>query len=141
VSDDVRLDREKSYLDSTAELETFELDGVQVLVVAGEIDLSNVTSLREAAISLRNDALGIVLDLTAATFIDSATLSLIFELQHSLARRCQAFRIVCAAGSNPRRVLELSALDRETPCDQDRDAAVAAIRRSLQVPDSAKREG
>jgi anti-sigma B factor antagonist len=120
---------------SAIEIEQLERDGVSVVAVAGEVDISNVAGLREAAFDVENEALGIVLDLSAASFIDSATLSLIFELNHDLKRRRQGFRVVCAPGSSAERVLELAALDPEARSEHDRDAAIDAIRHELRKYD------
>jgi anti-sigma B factor antagonist len=116
---------------SAIEIEQLERDGVSVVAVAGEVDISNVARLREAAFDVENEALGIVLDLSAASFIDSATLSLIFELNHDLKRRRQGFRVVCAPGSSAERVLDLAALGPEARSEHDRDAAIDAIRHEL----------
>jgi anti-anti-sigma factor len=114
-----------------AEIELAEREGVRVVAVAGELDISNVGTLEDVTFDLPNDALGIVLDLSSATYIDSATLGLLFRLHRSLKRRGQALRVVCPPGSSARRVLELTGFERETPPEEDRDAAIAAIRREL----------
>jgi anti-sigma B factor antagonist len=120
---------------------THEHDGVHIVEITGEIDLSNVAGVRVAALGVPNDALGLVLDLTATTFIDSSTLGLIFELQRDFERRCQAFRVVSPSGSNPRRVLELAALDRQTPCHEDRESAVADVLAQTGAPPRAQPAG
>jgi anti-anti-sigma factor len=114
-----------------AEIELAEREGVRVVTVAGELDISNVGALEDATFDLPNKALGIVLDLSAATYIDSATLGLLFKLHRDLKRRGQALRVVCPPGSSAQRVLELTAFERETPPEEDRDAAIAAIRRDV----------
>lgn len=118
-----------------AEIELAEREGVRVVAVTGELDISNVGALEDATFDLPNEALGIVLDLSSATYIDSATLSLLFKLNHSLKRRGQALRVVCPPGSSAQRVLELTAFERELPPEEDRDAAVAAIRRDVPLHD------
>jgi anti-anti-sigma factor len=118
-----------------AEIELAEREGVRVVAVIGELDISNVGALEDATFDLPNEALGIVLDLSSATYIDSATLSLMFRLHRSLKRRGQALRVVCPAGSSAQRVLELTAFERELPPEEDRDAAVAAIRRDVPLHD------
>ena len=118
-----------------AEIELAEREGVRVVAVAGELDISNVGALADATFDLPNEALGIVLDLSCATYIDSATLGLMFKLNHSLKRRGQALRVVCTPGSSAQRVLELTAFERELPPEEDRDAAVAAIRRDVPLHD------
>ena len=61
----------------------------------GEIDLSNVDDLTgsvEAAVS--NRALGVVLDLTDVTYLDSTGLRLIFRMLRKLQDRQQVLRLV-----------------------------------------------
>ncbi len=114
-----------------AEIEFAEREGVRVVTVTGELDISNVGALEDATFDLPNKALGIVLDLSSATYIDSATLGLVFKLHRDLRRRGQALRVVCPPGSSVQRVFELAAFERETPPEEDRDAAIAAIRRDV----------
>lgn len=116
---------------SLAEIERVEDGGVLIVGVTGEVDVSNVEALAEAAYSLPNAALGLVLDLSGATYIDSATIGLLFKLHASLRRRGQALRVVCQQGSSTRRVLELTGFDQSTPNEEDRESAVAAIRREV----------
>jgi anti-anti-sigma factor len=118
-----------------AEIELTEQEGVRVVLVAGELDISNVGALEDATFDLSNDALGVVVDLSSTTYIDSATLGLLFKLHRSLKRRGQALRVVCPPGSSARRVLELTGFERETPSAEDRDAAIAAIRREVPLCD------
>jgi anti-anti-sigma factor len=114
-----------------AQIERSDQDGVRVIAVSGELDISNIDALRQAAFDVPNEALGIVLDLCAARHIDSATVRLLFELQHSLQRRRQALRIVYAPGSIVERVIELAAFDSEGSCARERAQAVTAIRREV----------
>jgi anti-anti-sigma factor len=118
-------------MNSAAEIERCDLDGVRVVAVAGEVDVSNVGALQLAVGELSNEALGIVVDLSAATYIDSATVGLLFRLRSRLGRRGQVLRVSCPQGSSARRVLELTGFDRQAPPFQDRDAAVDAIRREV----------
>lgn len=114
-----------------AELEVAEQEGVRIVTVAGELDISNVGALEQATFDLPNEALGMVLDLSATTYIDSATLGLLFKLNRSLERRGQSLRVVCTPGSSARRVLELTGFERDSTPERDRDAAIAAIRRDV----------
>jgi anti-anti-sigma factor len=115
----------------TMRLEQSDAHGVRVVAVAGELDMSNVAALRDATSALPNDALGIVVDLRAASFIDSATIGLLYELHSALARRRQALRVLCGVGSTPRRVLEMMSFDRDALSEEDADAAIAAIREAV----------
>lgn len=118
-------------MNNAAEIEHCDRDGVRVIAVAGELDVSNVEALRRAVGELSNDALGVAIDLSAATFIDSATVGLLFKLRSSLSRRGQVLCVVCPPDSGPRRVLELTGFDRQAPPLPDRDAAIDAIRRAV----------
>jgi anti-anti-sigma factor len=118
-----------------AEIELAEREGVRIVTVAGELDISNAGTLEDATFDLPNEALGIVLDMSSVSYVDSATLGLLFKLSYSLKRRGQVLRVVCPPGSSAQRVLELTGFERETPPDKDRDAAIAAIRRDVQLRD------
>jgi anti-anti-sigma factor len=118
-----------------ARIERAELDGVRLVTVDGELDISNVAMLERATFDLGNDSLGIVLDLRAASYIDSATLGVLFKLQHSLQRRGQALRVVCGPGSSAQRVLELTGFHREVQCERDPERAIAALRADVPVRD------
>jgi anti-anti-sigma factor len=116
-----------------ATVERSEHAGVRLVAVTGELDISNVALLEDATFDLPNGELGIVLDLSLATYIDSATLGLLFKLQHSLQRRGQALRVVCLAESNAQRVLELTGFSDMVTCEAGREAAIAAIRADVPV--------
>lgn len=112
-------------------LERTVTDGVYVVAISGEVDISNVKDLREAAYALPNDALGVVIDLVQTRFMDSTTLSLLFDLHASLSRRRQALRVVCPVGSIPRRLLEVTCFPPETLAEPDAVSAAASIRAQL----------
>lgn len=135
MSSPAHADGDRAQVFPLAEIELAEHEGVRVVAVAGELDISNVGALERATFDLPNEALGIVLDLSAATYIDSATLGLLFKLHRSLERRGQALRVVCQPGSSAMRVLELTGFDRSTPHEEDREAAIAAIHRDVPLRD------
>jgi anti-anti-sigma factor len=114
-----------------ARIERAESDGVYALCVVGELDISNVGVLRDAAMQIPNEALGLVIDLTDTGFIDSATVGLLFELQESLARRSQALRVVCPAGMPAERVLEMMSFDSGARAQVTVEQAAEAIRREM----------
>ena len=114
-----------------AQVEQHDRDGVRTVEVAGELDLSNLAALRDATSRLSNDALGVVIDLRATTFIDSSAVGLFCELQSSLKRRRQALRLVCVPGSAPHQVLEMMSFDAESLETGDARAASAAIREAV----------
>jgi anti-anti-sigma factor len=116
-----------------ARIDSAEHEGVHLVTVEGELDISNVGTLEGAAFDLPNEALGVVLDLSATSYIDSATLGLLFKLRHALQRRGQALRVVCGPGSSARRVLDLAGFGSDLACERDCGEAIAAIRREVVV--------
>lgn len=124
--DDAEQSRRMS-MTPLAEMELSDWEGVRVVAVEGEIDISNIGELERATLTLPNETLGLVLDLSSASYIDSATLGLLFKLRRALRRRRQVLCVVCAQGSSARRVLELTGFDREHT-HVDREAAIASIR-------------
>jgi anti-anti-sigma factor len=118
-------------IDNAAEVERSDDEGVRVVAVAGEVDVANVGAVECAVGELANGALGVVVDLSEATYIDSATVGLLFRLRSSLNRRGQALRVICAPGSSAWRVLQLTGFDRAVAPLQDRDAAIEAVRQAV----------
>ena len=83
-------------------------DGVVVAALPEEIDLANargITSLVAAAVP--NEAVGLVLDLSGTTYLDSSGVHLIFDLADRLGARQQRLVLAVPETSNVRRVLEL----------------------------------
>ncbi len=111
-----------------AEIEQAERDGVHTLAVSGELDISNVGLLRDAVAQAPADSLGLVVDLSKATFVDSATVGFLFELKHDLEQRTHALRVVAPKGTPAERVLSMTAFDAGVRGEPTLAAAVAAIR-------------
>lgn len=114
--------------DDLARLSRSERDGVVLARLAGEVDISNVGEIEAELFALPNEALGLVLDLSATTFIDSSAVSLVYGLRERLRRRGQTLRIVVPPGTAPRRVLELTGYDHAGPLDVELDRAEEAVR-------------
>jgi anti-sigma B factor antagonist/stage II sporulation protein AA (anti-sigma F factor antagonist) len=75
----------------------------------GEIDLSNVDELIGALeTSIGNDAMGLVLDISAVTYLDSTGLRLIFRVARQMQDRQQELRLVVPDTALIWRVLRLS---------------------------------
>ena len=83
------------------------LAGVVVAHLEGEVDMSNAVELG-AAITARvpSDARGLVLDLAAVEYLDSAGIHALFELRDRLGRRGQEIRLALAADSPVATALE-----------------------------------
>jgi anti-sigma B factor antagonist len=83
-----------------ADLSFERLEGVVVARLQGEVDMSNASDLA-AAITARvpSDASGLVLDLAAVHYLDSAGIQALFELRERLMRRGQEIRLAFADDS------------------------------------------
>ena len=77
--------------------------------LSGEIDLSNVDDLTAALEdTVDNHALGLVVDLTDVTYLDSTGVRLLFRLARRLRDRQQTLHLVIPEQARTRRILELS---------------------------------
>lgn len=80
-----------------------------VAALSGAVDLSNVEDLAQRLErSVTNRCQGLVLDLTAVTYLDSTGLRLVYRLARQLGDRQQGLRLVVPPGSRITRVLELA---------------------------------
>lgn len=77
------------------------------LIVDGELDIASVPPLRERLWRLRHEDADVVLDLTAVTFLDSATIELLWSLGDR--RRAGNLTIVPPVG-HARELLELTGI-------------------------------
>jgi anti-sigma B factor antagonist len=108
-------------------------DGVRVIAVRGELDLSTASDLErplEDAISSGDAA--VLIDLTECEFIDSTGIALIVRAWQRLDRSADGGgngRVVISSGNDQvRRVLEITGLELSIPIHSTRDQALAALR-------------
>jgi len=103
-------------------------DSVGVVSLRGEVDIVQAHELRERLVSaIRNDDLGLVVDLTEATYIDSVGVSLLFELAERLAERQLRLGVVVPDGGLVTRVLRIVNLNSVAGVHDTVNDAVAAI--------------
>ena len=87
-----------------------ERDGVTILEVHGDIDLSTVPHLR-GPLTQRMADRPFILDLQDVPFMDSAGLALIVEARNGFTNRA-AFSVTVREQSQPARILRLGQFDR-----------------------------
>lgn len=93
-----------------------DVDGVRVVQVRGEVDLSNAPDVMEAiAKEVPNDASLVVVDLSDTGYLDSSGIAMIFRLAQRLGYRRQEVRLVVPANSPIRAVLELTKVHQVIP--------------------------
>ena len=103
-------------------------DSVGVVSLQGEVDIVRAHGLREHLVSLiRNEDLGLVVDLSEATYIDSAGVSLLFELAERLVERRLRLAVVVPDGGLVTRVLRIVNLKSVAEVHATVGDAVAAI--------------
>jgi anti-anti-sigma factor len=104
-------------------------DAVGVVRLTGDVDIVQAQELRGKLLAaVRNEDLGLVVDLTDASYIDSVGVSLLFELADRLAARQLRLAIVLPQGGLVERVLRIVNLASVADIHRDADDAVSAIR-------------
>jgi anti-anti-sigma factor len=117
--------------DRLSEIEFEERGGVLVAQIRGEVDGSNAVELGKAlGQALPSSARGMVLDLSAVEYLDSAGIELLFDLARRLGDRRQRLRLAVPSRSPVRRVLEICDIDSVAPMADTADGAAGAIAES-----------
>jgi len=92
-----------------SEVEVVVREGVPVVRIRGEIDLSNVgATLRSIEAAVDESAPGLVVDLRELEFLDSAGVRLLFEAARLVTSAGGRFVALVSPGSPAVRVLELA---------------------------------
>jgi anti-anti-sigma factor len=95
-------------------------DGVVIAALPEEIDLANARGITAmVAGAIPNEAVGLVLDLSGTTYLDSSGVHLIFDLADRLGARQQKLVLAVPESSNVRRVLELVDVTVVAPMEPD----------------------
>jgi anti-anti-sigma factor len=104
-------------------------ESVGVVTLTGEMDIVQAGQLRERLLgAVRNEDLGLVVDLTEASYIDSVGVSLLFELAEKLSERQLRLGVVLPGGGLVGRVLGIVNLGAVAELYPSVDEALAAIR-------------
>ncbi|CAA7615843.1 STAS domain-containing protein [Magnetospirillum sp. SS-4] len=104
-------------------IETRDSDGIILVSLSGEVDLSHSAGLRKRLMELMFERRDVVVDLSAVTYVDSSGIAGLVEA-YQMARKNNT-RFVLAALSDPvRRVLQLARLDRVFTITDSAEAAL-----------------
>jgi anti-sigma B factor antagonist len=105
-------------------------DDAVVVVLRGEHDVYTAPSLRDQISSVIGERRPFVVDLTAATFIDSSVLRVLLEARRQAQEEGLGFAIVLADGeaAGVRRILEVTGLISVFPVLPAREAALEAAK-------------
>lgn len=103
-------------------------DSVGVVTIGGEVDIIQAHALRDRLLgAVRNEDLGLVIDLSGTTYIDSVGVSLLFELAERLAERQLKLAVVMPEDGLVERVLKMVDLRAVAEVRPTVDAALSAI--------------
>ncbi len=103
-----------------------------VVKLSGEIDLSNVDSLLNGiSEAVPNSALGVVLDISEVTYIDSSGIRLLFDLDRRVRTRHQRLGLVVPDDAQIFRILQMTGVTGEI---QIYDTAEQGARKLAQDP-------
>lgn len=102
--------------------------GCRLVEVRGEVDLYTAPLLRQELLRIVGEgATRLVVDLNAATFVDSFVVGVLLGALRRVREVGGALVLSCGPGSG-RRIFELMSLDRLFTIVDDRDEALAAAR-------------
>ena len=108
-------------------MERTSQDGVELVLVEGELDIATASRLISVLNSSVADAIkSVVVDLSRVGFMDSTGLALLINANRRLTLRRKGFAVVCPPGPL-RRVFEITDMvDTLHVCPDQESAAIAA---------------
>ena len=103
---------------------------VVVIVVEGEHDIYTAPTLRERLDESLSRGGGVVVDLTAATFVDSSILGALLDARRRAQEQGTGFVVSVGSEVEPgvQRILDITGLVPVLPVVNGREAAIAAAR-------------
>lgn len=116
-----------------ARIDESTVGGAAVVAVDGELDVGNIDVLRRPLVVAAQASDTVVMDLSAVTYLDSSSISLLVAESAGLRARRAELRIVAPAGGRARRVFALSGVERGLALFETVDAALAARREGLDL--------
>jgi anti-anti-sigma factor len=129
-----RLERpvpeEATQVQPLATVEVQHQGDVSVARLRGEIDTSNVSDIGDAlgAAAIDDQGRGMIVDLSAVAYLNSATVKLLFDLAEQMQKRHQQMRLVMAETAPMRKLILLLQFDLVVPLDTTIEDALAKIR-------------
>jgi anti-anti-sigma factor len=104
------------------------VNGIDVVTLRGEHDLSTANDVSQRIDVALESASGLAIDLSEATFIDSAVLRVLITAQERANERGAGFAIAVAdsSGHGVHRLLTLTGLDAKLSMQPSRADAIAA---------------
>ena len=114
---------------TVASVRVEERDGIPLVIVTGEVDIVNAAEVGGQLFGAApNSSVGLVVDLSGVTYLDSRGVHLLFELANRLRTRHQHLQLVVPTRALIRRVLLLTHVDAVVPLQQGVDGAIRALK-------------
>jgi anti-anti-sigma factor len=113
----------------SADIEFDHRDSLGIARLRGDVDITQAGALREQLLgAVRNDDVGLIVDLTDARYVDSVGVSLLFELAERLTGRQMRFAVVVPKEGLVERVLTIVDLQSVAEVHRDLRDALSAMR-------------
>jgi anti-sigma B factor antagonist len=105
-------------------------EGVTIVALRGEHDLYTAQHVRESLTEPAETGIGVVVDVSETTFMDSTVLRVLFDALRLAREQGKGFAVVTGSPPPPEvaRVFEISGVTRLLPVYHDRARAVQAAR-------------
>lgn len=111
-----------------ADVDFSERDDALVAQLIGEVDASNAVSIGSAlADATPNRVLGVVLDLTGVSYMDSAGINMLYRLREGVRARGQTLTVVIPTGSPVNDALRLAGVDKHIQRAETIDEALSSL--------------
>lgn len=103
-------------------------DGILIVTVVEDLDIASAGSFVETTLgAVPNDAVGVIVDLTASRYVDSAGIRALFKIGASVALRQQVLKIVIPPDAALRKIVGLVQLDTTAELFERLDEALSAV--------------
>ncbi len=99
--------------------------GIQVIVLKGEVDMHSAPGLRERLLAALQQPVGLIVDMSEVSFIDSSGIAILVEGYKRAKQHSQRFSLAGVKAA-PMQVLQLTRLDKVFPLFMDVSSAVNA---------------
>lgn len=105
------------------------VDGVSMIAICGEVDLSNAAQLKQCLErTAQVDHQGVVVDLTKAEYFDSRTIALLAAFAQTAQTRRQRLALVAPSNGFGARILNVTGLSKIIPTFQSTSKAAASVK-------------
>lgn len=115
-------------------VEITEEDGIVIARLNGEIDLAGVEQVTTHLLSsVPNEAVGLVMDFSSVTYLDSAGIQMLFDVIRRLQTSRQGIAIAVPEESNLATLFKITHLHEACPLAPTVEDCITALRRGAKL--------